>query len=247
MKDVKLTDFDTKLDATRDVPWDEWYEEIVAFREKHGNCLVPHGYKTKAGHSLWHWVERVRRDYAEGEVSKEEFEKLDALHFVWNMEDLSWEVGFAALQNYHDEHGDCVVPIGYKTKDHFPLGLWVVNQREYDGVYPRDKFHRLNALGFLWNIREYKWECAFAELKAYKAQYGDCLVPKKYLVDGGDLDLGAWVNKQRADLHFNFLSQEKVERLNEIGFSWTATEDSPLIVMMPKEDRGESKGTQPKE
>lgn len=235
MNDVELKDYDTKLEETNAVPWAEWYEEIAAFREKHGNCLVPHGYKTKAGHSLWHWVEKVRRDYAQGKVTDEQFQQLDVLHFIWDMEDLSWEIGFAALQNYYDAHGHCVVPSGYRTKDkHFPLGLWVANQRDYDGVYPRDKFHRLEKLNFLWNVLEYQWERAFNELKAYKEEKGDCMVPKKYIVDG-DMDLGAWVTKQRADLHFNFLSQEKLQRLNELGFSWAATEDSPLIVMMPKE------------
>ncbi len=234
MNDVKLKDYDTKLEETNAVPWEEWFAEMAAFREEHNNCLVPHGYKTSNGHSLWHWVEKVRRDYAEGKVSDEQFQRLDELHFIWDMEDLRWEIGFAALQNFYDEYGHCIVPKGYLGKDKkFPLWLWVATQRDYDGVYPRDKFHRLDALNFVWNIREYEWERAFGQLEVYKAQNGDCLVPEKYIVDG-DLDLGAWVTKQRADLHFNFLSQDKMQRLNDIGFSWAAKEGSPLIVMMPK-------------
>lgn len=245
MSNYELKDYDSKLNATDALPWEEWYEEMAAFRAAHGNCIVPHGYKTKSGHSLWHWAERVRRDYAEGKVTDEQFKKLDELHFIWDMEDLTWETGFAALQNYHDKHGDCVVPIGYRTKDHYPLGLWVATQRDFEGMYPRDKFHRLNALGYIWNMREYHWERAFAELKLYKETHGDCMVPKKYIVDG-DLDLGEWVIKQRADLHFNFLPQDKLERLNDIGFSWAATEDSPLIVMIPKEE-GEGAGAPSKD
>lgn len=234
MKDVQLRSYDIKLEETNAVPWEEWFEEIAAFKAKHGNCIVPHGFKTQSGHSLWHWVEKVRRDYAEGNVTEEQYRRLDELHFIWDMEDLTWEIGFAALQNYYEEFGDCVVPLGYRNKDHFLLGLWVGNQRDYDGVYPRDKYHRLAALGFIWNLREYQWERGFAELKAYKARQGDCLVPKKYIVDG-DMDLGAWVTKQRADLHFNYLPEDKLHRLNDIGFSWAATEASPLIVMVPKE------------
>ncbi len=59
------------------------------------------------------------------------------------------------------------------------------------------------------------WEIRFDEFVAYKEEYGDCIVsfsknPK----------LASWIKNQRAHFRQEKLSQERIDRLNAIGFVW---------------------------
>ena len=76
---------------------------------------------------------------------------------------------------------------------------------------------RLNALGFVWNPQDAAWEEMFEELNAYKETHdGDCNVPTRWPENP---QLGSWVTKQRAKGN---LSEERVQRLNALGFVWNA-------------------------
>ena len=59
------------------------------------------------------------------------------------------------------------------------------------------------------------WETQFNELVQYKAKHGDCNVPRK------QGQFGRWVDKQRFNYKKGKLSQDRINRLNGIGFDWT--------------------------
>ncbi|KAL7472637.1 hypothetical protein ACHAXS_012999 [Conticribra weissflogii] len=69
----------------------------------------------------------------------------------------------------------------------------------------------------LWNER-------YLELKAYKENFGDCLVPERY---ENNHRLGTWVRTQRKhyklmkDGKRSSMKSERIERLNSLGFVWT--------------------------
>ncbi|KAL3775719.1 hypothetical protein ACHAWO_011455 [Cyclotella atomus] len=64
----------------------------------------------------------------------------------------------------------------------------------------------------LWNER-------FNELQEYKRQHGNCRVPRKY-----SNTLHHWVDQQRKYFREGKIHQDRLQRLNEIGFSWNACE-----------------------
>lgn len=233
---------DVKLLETTATPWDVWYEEIVEFRSTHRSCLVPYFYVTKNNHALWYWVLKVRQDKARGKLSAEKIKLLDKLDFIWVQQDDAWEKGFAELMKYKEDYGDCLVPEGYRTKDQFQLGLWVFDQRTFDGNYPREKYKRLISLGFVWNLRTYNWGRAYAALEAYKEDNGDCMVPGEYMTEDG-LELGAWVEEQRNNLHYGYLSEERMLKLEKLGFAWATWNDSsPVVFISRKSKDQDSKG-----
>ena len=79
-------------------------------------------------------------------------------------------------------------------------------------------FHRLEKIGFIWEVNIAIWEDYFAALVRFKEREGHCKVPdNRARVDG--LDLGRWVSRQRAN---KGLSQERRQRLEKIGFIWDA-------------------------
>ena len=58
------------------------------------------------------------------------------------------------------------------------------------------------------------WETRFNEIISYKAKHGDCNV---ILRQG---PLGRWVHEQRKSYKKNKLAQDRIDRLNGIGFDW---------------------------
>ncbi|EJK50665.1 hypothetical protein THAOC_30296, partial [Thalassiosira oceanica] len=130
-----------------------------------------------------------------------------------------WETRFNELVNYRSEHGDCNVPVkGDK------LGSWVRKQRRayVANSLAQDRIDRLNSIGFKWRLKATRdsgprvpWETRFDELIQHKANHGDCNVP---LSQG---QLGTWVSTQRVAYKKNKLLQDRLDRLNGIGFDWT--------------------------
>ena len=69
------------------------------------------------------------------------------------------------------------------------------------------------------------WKQRLKELKAYKKEHGDCLVPRKYKQNA---KLGNWVFNQRREYKkwlkgvYAKITQERIDQLNEIDFVWDA-------------------------
>ncbi|MGO9103846.1 MAG: helicase associated domain-containing protein [Mycobacterium sp.] len=60
--------------------------------------------------------------------------------------------GFSRLSHYVERHGDARVPFSY-TVDGYPLGQWVINQRQRHrrGILDADRQRRLQDLpGWTW-------------------------------------------------------------------------------------------------
>jgi hypothetical protein len=143
-------------------------------------------------------------------------QRLDQLGFIWDTYGIvDWEEGFNHLKRYKDRVGHCRVPRTHK-EDGYNLGTWVTNQRFYKEQLLSERRCRLDDLGFVWDIREAKWEEGFRHLKRYKDRVGHCRVPHMYTEDG--INLGAWVANQRS--RKGQLSKERRCRLDELGFEW---------------------------
>ena len=70
----------------------------------------------------------------------------------------------------------------------------------------------------MYKRQNQQWEENFARLLIYKDKFGDCFVPKAYREEG----LGLWVASQRQKMADGELENEKVARLEAIGFVWDA-------------------------
>ncbi|KAI2495666.1 hypothetical protein MHU86_18850 [Fragilaria crotonensis] len=98
------------------------------------------------------------------------------------------------------------------------LASWVAEQRKQykllqDGKNSSITSRRielLDKIGFAWNAQEAAWERHITDLKAFKAENGDCLVPlnhPKYP------KLGLWVKEQRR--HYTLMKQAKPSHMTE--------------------------------
>jgi hypothetical protein len=127
---------------------------------------------------------------------------------------------FAALSDYRQRFGNCKIP--HAWSENAALGGWVSLQRtcRKRGQISARRVHKLNSLGFVWDIRDGFWEERFSELVQYKQQVRDTLVPLKWPENP---QLGAWVANQRVRKKHGTLSKDRISRLSKIGFHWKGT------------------------
>lgn len=80
----------------------------------------------------------------------------------------------------------------------------------------KDRKDKLDALGFVWSLRNKRindhWDEMFRQLEAYKEKYGDCLVPSRF---GENLKLGKWVETQRYEYTKLQRATEQYEKQQE--------------------------------
>lgn len=152
---------------------------------------------------------------------------------------VGWEGFRQILQEYKQAKGHCSVPRRYATESGANLGNWVHDQRaEYKlfqagkkSQITQERIDLLNALGFEWKVDRDPWEEKFQLLKEYKAIKGGCRVPTRYKTDAG-VPLGSWANVQRSQYKLlkegkkSNMTQERIDRLNELGFEWKV-DDNP--------------------
>ena len=66
-----------------------------------------------------------------------------------------------------------------------------------------------------------KWEQGFSELLAYKKEFGDCLVTQGYKTETS-YPLSQWISEQRFDYKTKKIHEERIKRLEKLGFDWVA-------------------------
>jgi hypothetical protein len=184
-------------------------------------------------------------------LTDERIRRLEGLGFVWSLRD-DWQKHYDELVEYKKENGHCNVAARYSKNRR--LGIWVSAQRQQykllhstpsvddDAKVKRaapltqDRIDLLNALGFTWTIRSRdslgeNWSQRLEELKAYKEEHGNCLVPSRYPPNP---ELGIWVGTQRTQyrifhnakqkgghlLQSTAMNEERIRQLEELGFVW---------------------------
>ena len=201
----------------KDMPWEERFNELVAYKEKKGNCNVP----VKQG-KLGTWVTNQRKLYKKGKLSQEHTTQLKGIGFNWGTqkerEYKPWEERFKELVVYKEEKANCDVP-----QSQGPLGVWVKTQRTLykKGKLLEKQVTHLESVGFNWAapIQEWSnasWQKRFKELVVYKEEKANCDVPQS------QGPLGVWVKTQRTLYKKGKLLEKQVTHLESVGFNWAA-------------------------
>ena len=137
-----------------------------------------------------------------------------------------WDFWYGLTLKYKDEFGTPNAPLSYKTDEGYPLGRWQGTQK---GNYKKgklsfDRIERLEIIGFTWEIHEEKFEKGFEETKLYKERTGKPNATFDYKTAEG-YQLGIWQSHQSKNYKAGKLSPDRIERLEEIGFTWEKFEE----------------------
>ncbi len=189
--------------------WEEMFAELLAYKAEHGDVNVPDNWPTPLGA----WVGKQRNTKRTNILSLDRLHRLNEIGFVWEANESKWEARYSELCAYKEAHGDINIPHDRTSE----LWRWVSTQRIFKkrGKLSADKIQRLNEIGFVWDVAEAQWDTRFNDLLAYRAAHDTVNVQQSE-----ETGLGAWVNTQRAAKKTGGISEERIRRLEEIGFEW---------------------------
>lgn len=202
-----------RVSKSNEQKWEARLNELIEYKSKHGHCNVNTGGKEG---KLGDWVHTQRGQYRDGNISQDRVDRLNAIGFAWYAKGAPasevWEERFNDLASHISQHGSCD---GIPTKSQ--LWTWIRWQwyRYKIGKLSREHIDRLESIGLplVSKLPKTPWGTRFDELVEYKSKHGDTDVPE-------GCGLGYWVRWQRQRFRRGELSQERVDRLDGIGFEW---------------------------
>jgi superfamily II DNA or RNA helicase len=192
--------------------WELGFSNLIKFHAQHRHCNVLSTELTD-GYKLGQWV--VTQRAAKNEMNPLRLEKLNELDFCWDLKAANWASTYILLLKFFEREKHSSVPDNH-IEDNIKLGSWVSRQRQVKSTLTESQLKKLDEINFNWDPLNEKWESSFQELVKFKERVGHCLVKAKQVENG--INLGQWVGVQRQNK--NNLSTDKLERLNQLGFSW---------------------------
>ena len=133
-----------------DYKWEEGYKHLLEFVNEKKNCFISEKFICDDGFNLGVWAKAQRRN--KDSLSAERTQKLNAVNFIWDLEDYIWETKFNELVKYKNAKGDCLVKLRFTTDDGINLGTWVQHLRRIKQTLSASQIERLDELGFVWKI-----------------------------------------------------------------------------------------------
>lgn len=201
--------------------WLKWYRELENYVREHGNPHVPRTYKNTRLAS-WVWIQRARRykSYSGAPpLTQNQIDLLDKLGYLWDPREDKWGLRLERLKSFIKTHGHCEVGLVADADD--DLKKWVIKLRAIHalGTLSIERKEELDSIGFSWKGRaiDEKWLQRYEQLKAFHSVNGNSDVCFKWKMDPG---LGAWVSTQRQRRAKGQLSEEQIQLLEALGFTW---------------------------
>jgi hypothetical protein len=219
--------------------WNSKYQELVKFKDEHGDCLVIRNplHKDDYIRKLGTWVGLQRRFYRQTpkQIPLYRIILLDRIGFDWDPQITQSETRFKELEAYIAEHGHCKFPARYDPNQ--SLCNWVRDlRRTYRDMNENkanikkrkltpEQILRFETAGLTWDNYEQEFKEGLEELRMYKAVHGDCHVPEEFPQNKA---LEVWVAEIRTAYKRYAkgkttgcpLNNDRVQILEREGFAW---------------------------
>lgn len=200
--------------------WDVRYKQLSEFHQRHGHALVQK--KDEVPDGLYGWVLQQRQLMKQGRLSEFRKGKLDALGFVWDVQEYTWRRNMHHLKVFYQEHGHCRVTKGWKQSPTLYCWMRRVQSSSKKGFVdvPYATQDDVDTLYDMGAVRSYRtsWEQRFEELcELRNTCQVNGIVEYDVLKEKG---LAAWCRSQRFAYRQGSLPPERFERLDQIGFDW---------------------------
>lgn len=214
--------------------WQKMYELAKTYYEHYGNSNISQKFKTLNGYEfdenglkLGNWICEQRKRF--DKLTDDKKQLLEQIGFALNVSDYNWKKMYKFAQIYYEYYGNLNISIEFKTlnghefaENGLQLGNWIYEQRKKFDELTDDKKLLLEQIGFILNVKDYKWQKMYELARTYFEHYGNSNIPLEfktlngYEMDENGLNLGSWLSVQR--YKYNSLREERKEKLLKINF-----------------------------
>ena len=234
-------------------PWEERFQELLDFRQEHGHCRVPKRYAANKSLANWVSKQRQeRRKYFQGKkasITPDRIKALEEVGFCWNAQQevvndepidaeetdfmAVWHNQWQSLAEYMSQNnlssvGDLPIDTDHETWIKVQRKIYQASSGNSRKSLTHSQVELLNQLDPHWHLNRHQrvWEVRYQELLEYAQTHGNCCVP----ISHSNKKLAHWVSNQRKLYteqlkgRRNALTEERKQRLEEIGFIWNRWE-----------------------
>ena len=217
--------------VVRVTKWEQMFQTLSEYVELEGHARV----RDKSlfqGVKVGTWVSVQRRRNAEGTMTRDQRERLEALpRWSWNPIEDDWHETYEELLSFIKTNGHGR-PNRLDSKES-ELAQWIGVQRS---AYKDEKIpsHRIELLeiipGWQWSIRNEStksklWDNSFAATKKYSEREGNLRLSKSFREDG--ILIGQWISIQRKDYKAGKLADERIRLLESLtGWAWDVFDEA---------------------
>ncbi|KAF0696006.1 Aste57867_13219 [Aphanomyces stellatus] len=224
-------------------------DALTAYKAVFGNVLVPRSFKVPSGDANWPkhtWglslgaaCHNIRTGGLAIHPSHQD--EFTALGFVWDASTARSELNLAAAAHFRLLFGHALIPLRYTVPADDPSwpkpmhGLGLGNAVRYwraraSSLSPERRAF-LDALGFVWEPMDAKWQMDLEAVTIYQHLHGHTIVPKRYVVPSNSSEWPAdlWGHRLGSLVHtlrvrMDEMSTEHRDELDAIGFTWDPLE-----------------------
>ena len=145
----------------------------------------------------------------------------------------NWDMMYELAKKYYEHYSDLKIPFSFKTingyesdENGYNLGFWISNQRvKYkNDTLSEDRIKQLEKIDMIFGIgKQDAWNIMYDLAKKYYEHHGNLKISHSFkTINGYETDekgykLGFWISKQRINYKNGTLSEDRIEKLEEIG------------------------------
>lgn len=186
-------------------------DKLIKYKEKYQTMNVASDFDDK---ELIEWIIEIRSAYTKGTLSQERITKLNEIDFIWDINEYIWDEALKVLIKALKENNNDYFAL---TRPEYKKILsWVKNQRTAfnKGTLPQNRVDKLNAIGFVWSMKDYEWDLAYKRLENYVEVNGKGVMPSARK----EPQIRPWLNNQLKKKDNGTLDEDKVEKLLILGY-----------------------------
>ncbi len=235
--------------------WDMMYELAKKYYEHYSDLKIPFSFKTingyesdENGYNLGFWISNQRVKYKKGTLSEDRIKQLEKIDMIFGIgkQDV-WNIMYDLAKKYYEHHGNLKISHSFKTingyetdEKGYKLGFWISKQRiNYkNGTLSEDRIEKLEEIGMIFeNVYKDTWNMMYKLAKKYYEHYDNLKIPKMFkTINGYEIDekgynLGVWIATQKTNYNKSILSEDKIEKLEEIGMIFKKVNDNTWNMM----------------
>jgi len=234
MEALKTINFEFQLWTVEPSQWEQRFQELLAYRTEHGHFHVTN----KQNATLSSWCKTQRQRYKNTMAIYQGLYGVELTCPQKKARELyekAKEKVKEAREAAGDGDGNAVKAAAMSTPNLTDIG-------EAKNMMDPERICKLNAVGFEWELQKdtyvESWENRYNQLLKFKVINGHCRVPKS---SGDNPQLGQWVKQMRkyhgwkedGKPYPSTFTEERIARLNELGFEWRL-KDTPMKSVTPK-------------